>query len=338
MTTAGYSKQEKEPASPEVTEAAPGVLRMQLPISMPGLGHVNCYAIEDGEGVALVDPGLPGPGSWRALRARLDAAGIPLRRVHTVLVTHSHPDHYGGAERLASEAGARIVTHTDFRSQWGEAGRRTPPWKRETPWGGRMYEPSLRRRIAYSVLGRMMGSRWQVPEPSDRVDDGALIRLGDREWRALHTPGHTLDHVCLLDPEGGVLLSGDHVLPTITPHISGVGTGPDPLAGFLASLDRVAALEGVDRVLPAHGHPFGDLPGRVEDIKRHHYERLDRLRKASAELGPATVEQLAEQLFRRRSWGPMAHSETFAHLEHLRLAGEAECYQDGDRLLFVVSP
>ena len=333
-----YTKQEKEPASTEVTEAAPGVLRMQLPISMPGLGHVNCYAIEDADGVAVVDPGLPGPASWRALQNRLSDAGIPLRRVHTVLVTHSHPDHFGGVDRLSAESGARVVAHSEFGSMWArEGGRPTRPWDRPTPWGGRMYKPPLRRRLAYRVMGRAMGSRWQAPHPSERVDDETPVRLAGREWRVLHTPGHTLDHICLLDPEAGVMLSGDHVLPTITPHISGVGTGPDPLSEFLSSLDRVAAIDEVQRVLPAHGHPFADLPGRVKDIKRHHEERLNRLREASSELGPATVEQLAEQLFKRRSWGPMAHSETYAHLEHLRLAGEADRYEDGGRLLYDIN-
>src|SRR6185312_12066209 len=53
-------KQEQEEASDEITEVAPGVLRLQLPIRLPGLGHVNCYALEDSRGIALVDPGLPG--------------------------------------------------------------------------------------------------------------------------------------------------------------------------------------------------------------------------------------------------------------------------------------
>ena len=67
MSSPTYTKQEQEPASEEVTEVADGVLRMQLPISLPGLGHVNCYALVDGNGVALVDPGLPGPESGSAL-------------------------------------------------------------------------------------------------------------------------------------------------------------------------------------------------------------------------------------------------------------------------------
>ncbi len=56
----------------------------------------------------------------------------------------------------------------------------------------------------------------------------------------VHTPGHTEDHICLHDPEEAIFLAGDHVLPTITPHISGISSSPDPLASFFYSLDRVA--------------------------------------------------------------------------------------------------
>jgi hypothetical protein len=82
-------------------------------------------------------------------------------------------------------------------------------------------------------------------------------------------------------------------------------------------------LDGVRHVLPAHGCPFTDLDGRVGDIHRHHHERLGRLKGYLAEAGEASVVALSQQLFRPQVWGPMAESETYAHLEHLRLAGEA---------------
>jgi glyoxylase-like metal-dependent hydrolase (beta-lactamase superfamily II) len=167
--------------------------------------------------------------------------------------------------------------------------------------------------------------------------DAEVIRLGKREWVSVHTPGHTPDHLCLYDPAGGVLLSGDHVLPTITPHISGLDAGPDPLSAFFTSLDKVSDLEGIGTVLPAHGHPFDDLRGRVKDIQRHHEERLARLREAGDELGQATVEQLSQKLFRQRSWGPMAESETYAHLEHLRLAGQASREERDGQLVYSMS-
>ena len=101
------SKQEKEPASEEIAEVAPGVVRMQLPIAFTGLGHVNCYALEDERGFAVVDPGLPGPDAWDGLLDRLRAGKVPLSRIHTVVITHSHPDHFGGAARLRAETGGR---------------------------------------------------------------------------------------------------------------------------------------------------------------------------------------------------------------------------------------
>ena len=58
-------------------------------------------------GFTLVDPGLPSDESWAALQQRLAAAGIPLKRVHTTFITHSHPDHFGGAHKLVEEANTR---------------------------------------------------------------------------------------------------------------------------------------------------------------------------------------------------------------------------------------
>src|SRR3954470_21414616 len=115
---AGGLRQEQEPAGTTIDEVASGILRMQLPISMPGLGHVNCYAIPDRRGVAIVDPGLPGPGAWSDLLDRLGRAGFKVADVHTVLVPHAHPDHFGNAGRLAVEAEADLVTHSAFRLWW----------------------------------------------------------------------------------------------------------------------------------------------------------------------------------------------------------------------------
>jgi hypothetical protein len=119
------------------------------------------------------------------------------------------------------------------------------------------------------------------------------------------------------------------VLPTITPHISGISSSPDPLASFFYSLDRVGEINGVKQVLPAHGHPFANLRERTDAIKRHHHERLERVKQISREIGrPASVEEFSQRLFRPRSWGTMADSETYAHLEHLRIARQAERHVD----------
>lgn len=349
-----YTKQEQEPASDEVVEVAPGVLRLQLPVSMPGLGHVNCYALLDGDGAVLVDPGLPGQQSWSALLDRLRQADIPLRRVHTTVVTHSHPDHYGGSHQLTEETGAELLAHADFMSIPAvddanadidlemlelDTEALIELWKSKvalgrTPWGTpRQPPPDKAIRLWIQTDGAGGAARFRAPEPTIRVSDGAPVKLAGREWFAVHTPGHTIDHLCLWDPAEGVLLAGDHVLPTITPHIAGSREIADPLAAFFESLARVGAFEGVKVCLPAHGHPFANLRERTESIHRHHEGRLNVLRAAGAGLVDAPVEAFMQELFAERAWGPMAASETFAHLEHLRLLGEAETRRDGEGLL-----
>jgi glyoxylase-like metal-dependent hydrolase (beta-lactamase superfamily II) len=361
-------KQEQESAREEVSEVAPGVLRMELPIRMPGLGHVNCYALLDERGAAVVDPGLPGSASWRALESRLARAGLRVRDVHTVVVTHSHPDHFGGASRFAKESGARVIGHRSFRFGVAEATREEPevsvedlaahrheespaerasgpdpaaayrprePWRQgRTPWGGEPPCPSFKMRMRWR-LARWIGGLSFVPRISDPVSGGDVLRLAGRDWFVVHTPGHTEDHFCLHDPEEGIFLAGDHVLPTITPHISGISLRADPLAAYFESLDRVAEIQPVHQVLPAHGHPFADLADRCRGIQKHHVERLERVKAIGRQLGLASVEDFSKQLFQPRSWGAMAESETFAHLEHLRLLGLAESRRgDDDRLLY----
>ena len=102
-------RQEQEAASEAVTEVAPGVLRMQLPIWMPGLGHVNMYALEDDRGLAVVDPGLPGPQSWKALKRRLNSAGYRLDDIHTVVVTHSDTAFSWGDALIGASAALLIA-------------------------------------------------------------------------------------------------------------------------------------------------------------------------------------------------------------------------------------
>ncbi len=373
-------KSEQDAASEEIVEVAPNVLRMQLPIWLPGLGHVNMYGLVDDRGISVVDPGLPGPKSWSALKVRLKAAGYRINDVHTVIVTHSHPDHFGGAGRIAKQSGARLITHHAF-STWSvngptsaqgalsqEAARRleleaafvaqssdvhpdeiptigqaddlvgddtvevestSMKWGGTTPWGTPNPGPDLRRRVMIRAARFLFDS----PEPTHRVHHADRLQLAGREWWCIHTPGHTVDHLCLFDPETGTLLSGDHVLPTITPHVSGVNRA-DSLKSYLATLDLVGRLPDVKLGLPAHGRPFDDVPARVEAIKEHHYERMETLRTAGLALGPATVSALSHEVFPKRHWGVMAESETFAHLQHMLHAGEAENYDVDGKMVF----
>jgi glyoxylase-like metal-dependent hydrolase (beta-lactamase superfamily II) len=326
------------------------------------------YALLDRNGAAVIDPGLPGSFTWRAIIDRLKQADLKPKDIHTVLITHSHPDHFGGARRFVAEHGAKVVAHSSFRFGLAKSIAEQQPevslndleahadlkarqadgaspepekkqehqhghnhggwWGGPAPWGGDQPRPPLSRRLLMNIM-RLVGRGMAVPEITHPVSAGDRLMLADREMQVLHTPGHTPDHFCLHDPEAKIFIAGDHVLPTITPHISGISSDADPLLAFFESLDQAGALPDVSQVLPAHGHPFADLAARTAAIKAHHYERLEKIQKISREIGrPANVTEFTHRLFRRRSWGSMAESEIYAHLEHLRLAGDAERHRN----------
>jgi glyoxylase-like metal-dependent hydrolase (beta-lactamase superfamily II) len=349
-------RQEKLDASPDVIEVAPGVLRLQLPIELPGLRHINTYVLADKHGVSLVDPGVPGPKSWADLLDRLSKAEVPLARVHTVFVTHSHPDHYGNAMRIRENSGARIVTHSSFLTMYenehvcvlddcsdpdhvhADDGQVLPErgavrgFDQPAPWGGlwspQYSNPELRK----SQTEMLADKGWALPKPTARVRNGEMVPVGSGSWRAVHTPGHTIDHLCLFDQEHGTLITGDHILPTITPHISGIHGGADPLADFFHSLDVVAALPRVNIGLPAHGGVIDHVPTRAADIVEHHYGRMAVLADASAGEGWMSVAGYSKHLFRPERQGAMADSETYAHLVHLerRDLASRRVSDDGD--------
>ena len=350
-----YSKSEQVPASEEVVDLGNGILKMQLPIAMPGLRHVNMYGLIDNRGLAIIDVGVPGPATWTAVKKRLKDANFKITDVHSVIVTHSHPDHFGCAGRLATEAKAQLITHNNFRTFWTGASDmcnhgdtdmahddslpEKNPFLEPNPWGGEdRHRPPFGRRMMFRLMRSKILGNYHLPEPARRVRNGDVIRLAGRDMFAVHTPGHTLDHLCIHDPEGGFVFTGDHLLPHITPYISGLAGGTNPLLDYFASLERTADLADVNQALPAHGVIIDEPKKRAKEIIEHHHERFDRLRKGSLELGKAaTVRELSQFLFRPEKLGAMADGEAYAHLEYLRLDGRAESHRENGKLLYEVT-
>ena len=89
--------------------------------------------------------------------------------------------------------------------------------------------------------------------------------------------GHAPEHACLYCAEARILISGDQVLPRISPNVSVWPQEPsaNPLALFLSSLDKFRHLPEDTLVLPSHDWPFYGLHGRLDDLALHHQQRLE---------------------------------------------------------------
>jgi glyoxylase-like metal-dependent hydrolase (beta-lactamase superfamily II) len=299
---------------------APGIRRLELPLPF-ALRAVNMYVVE-ADGLAVVDCGLHTRHGEEALRRGLAEIGRSPRDVRDVFVTHLHPDHIGMAGLLES-AGARVHMHAPeaeaARRLWSGGRERVDAavrWFRENGM-----PESVLDGMAQAWLGA--GERVDAIVAIRGASDGEDIALAGRRFRVIWTPGHTDHHAVLYDADERVLVAGDHVLPKITPNIGLYPDGrDDPLADFLASLDRVATLD-VARVLPAHRDPFDDLRGRIAELHAHHARRLDAVREALAS-GPKDAYRVARILFPRLGSAHeerFAHAETLAHLRYLERRG-----------------
>ena len=259
-----------------------------------------------------------------ALRSALAEAGVAMDDVHRVFVTHLHPDHIGMAGTLQN-AGAEIVMHGP------ELENAARMWSGDHSMIDETYAWFEHHGMPAAVDEGMRESWLEIGRAVDEVADiipavdGEELDLGGRRTRLKWTPGHTDYHAVLVDERERVLFSGDHVLPRIT---SNVGLYPysrdDPLGDFLDALRAVRTLP-VTRVLPAHGDPFDDIPGRVDQILAHHDERLRATLDAIGddERDAYAICRTLFPVLRSAHEERFALAETLAHLRYLERRGRA---------------
>jgi glyoxylase-like metal-dependent hydrolase (beta-lactamase superfamily II) len=281
---------------------------------------VNCYAIESHGGVTLIDCGCDWEAGRQALERGLAAVGLGGAPIHTLIVSHLHPDHVGMAGRVVGEHGSRFVMH--------ERAHKLVDRYNDTP-GFIVRNLELARRhgvpehdaTTLADVGTRPDYMPRIQPPDVVVADGDTIDLGGlRSLEVLHTPGHEPSHICLRDSMTGVVFSGDHVLPRISPVIMFDEDFEDVLGDYLRSLRRLLT-ESIGLTYPAHGAIVERGAARVEQLLLHHERRLGTMEERVERL-PQTAWTLMGSVF-RPNLSPLekrlALRETVAHLEHLRL-------------------
>ncbi len=332
------------PPSGGSLEVAPGVrwLRMALPFA---LDHINLWLLRDQidgrEGWTVVDCCIDRAESraqWEEVfTGQLE--GLPVLRV---IVTHMHPDHIGLAhwlcERWSTPGHAcRLwISATDyFAARVGS--------RKVDGFGG---EPALRFFASHGLNAPDVVERLRtrsthfaslvpdVPRSFHRLVDGGMVRIGGHDWRCISGQGHSPDHMALYCESLGVLISGDMVLPRISTNVSVHENEPeyDPLAAFLASIDKFLPLPADTLVLPSHGKPFTGLHARIAQLHQHHADRLAEVMEACRQ-APQSAADVLPVLFRRPLDShqlTFATGEAVAHLHTLWHAGQLARDQGAD--------
>ncbi len=319
---------EAAPGGAEAVEIAEGVLWLRLPLPMR-LDHVNVYALDDGDGWTIVDTGFDtgkARGLWQAILAG-PLAGRPVRRL---VVTHHHPDHIGLAGWFQTEHGAELLS---TRTAW-LYGRMLTLDRHETAklevlafWRSAGMDPEIYAKRAAERPFNFADVVGEMPLGFTRLMDGRSIRMGGRDWDIRTGDGHAPEHATFWSRDDDLVISGDQILPSISPNLGVYTTEPgaDPVGEWLASCTRLAAhARDGHLVLPGHKLPFTGLPTRLAQLIGNHHGALARLSDFLAE--PRVATECFQTLFCRpigeAEYG-LALVETMGHLNHLLAEGAA---------------
>jgi glyoxylase-like metal-dependent hydrolase (beta-lactamase superfamily II) len=295
------------------------------------LNHVNCFMAEGENGWTLIDAGLNNASTRDLWEEQLRG-----KEVTDLLITHYHPDHFGYAGGLQQKTKARVsMTKTDAEAGfivWTDA------------YIQNLFQNYQTAGIPIEIANQMVSNTAEfqqlvTPQPTINhyFSENKKVVIGHYEYEVIAAPGHSDGMVCFYNAEKSVLLSADHILPKITPNISYWFHGDDnPLQSYLTSLKQLKQLD-VEYVIPSHGKPFYGANERIDELLKHHEERLEETLVA---IGPeSTIYEVCNRLFRP---GLTVHEtrfaigETLAHLEHLRLDGKCQKeLKDGKWIYFV---
>lgn len=308
---------------PSVEQVSPGL--WSIPVSWPGspLRYTLAYLLSGRDGAVLIDTGWPTDEGWENLANGIRLAGHEITDITDVLVTHAHPDHIGMAARVRELSAARVSMHP-AEADLVERLRTASTLNATARWLRARGAPAGEAAEIVARITEAVARYTQLAQPDVLVSDGSLPVPGVA-LRAIWTPGHSPGHLCFYDEDRNLMLTGDHVLPRISPHIGLDGDDEDDsLRQYLGSL-RTLTRYAPSEVLPAHEYRFTGLDERVAELLAHHQVRLAEIEHAvTAEPGASTW-RVAELLSWSRGWAQTtgmtrraAVSETLAHLAFLQ--------------------
>jgi glyoxylase-like metal-dependent hydrolase (beta-lactamase superfamily II) len=310
-------------------EVFPDIYRIQVPLPRNPLRAVNSYLIRGPDRCLMVDTGMNRPECIEVMRASLTELAVDVERTD-FFITHGHADHVGLVSELTNGS-SQVYLHTadacivSGANLWTDMAAAARTYGFPDPDAAVAKHPGRK----YLFTGQ--------PRFAD-IREGDTLSVGRYTFRCVETPGHTPGHTCLYEPSARIFFSGDHVLDSITPNITGWGAESDPLRDFLTSLEKVAAYD-IRVILPGHRNPISDHRRRIQELKEHHTVRTQEVARILLHEGQ-TAYQVASQMtwdISYEHWKDFpipqqwfATGEALAHLLYLEREGKvSRRWQDG---------
>lgn len=299
------------------------VKRHEVPIAIRALKTANIYEINSDKHI-LVDTGMS-PAS----REFLIEEGVDLSDLDMIVMTHLHVDHIGGAEAIKGNSGTPLAI--------GKADASRVRLIQEDPEGFKKFLISQlgSNGTPSSIVSQIVGRHSVLDNVGLYKDIEFDIEFNGGEQIAedvsiMKNPGHSPGSMSLFLKDSGKLLTGDHLLPGITPNISFYDRDSDMLGLYISSLRETRGMEP-SMILPGHRDPFENGIGRIDEILSHHRDRLNEILSHAGEWSSAFDVASRIPWSRGRKLDSMnlmemnfAIGEAVTHLTYLSNAGYTE--------------
>ena len=320
------------PKDGEIVAVAEDIWWIKMPLPFR-LNHVNLYVLLADDGLTVIDTGIYSDHiaqCWDALLAAPPFTDHPVRRI---LVTHYHPDHIGYAHSLSERTGADVLM-----SQIEHEKSLALTTLDDAAFADMMITRYRMFGFDQDILNALAERGNHYSDKITKTPDVSYLHSGDTltslsgDWHIRCDRGHSEHHIGLYDQARRIYLSGDFLLPRITPNIATplAGAVDDMLGHYFAYLADMLTWGDDWLVLPGHDWAFHAVSTRAAGLIRHHQQRLAQLLD-HADHAPLTVKSAMDALF------PMelneheryfASGEAHAHLYHLVKQNAMICAPD----------
>jgi glyoxylase-like metal-dependent hydrolase (beta-lactamase superfamily II) len=306
------------PEAGEWQEVAKGIFWIRMPLPFD-LNHINLYLLEDGDAFTLIDTGIGTLATKACWESLIERYNIKLKQV---IVTHMHPDHIGLAGWLTERFKVPLLmTYAEYFTARAivAGGQGADNWQDKVYLQRAGFDEEYIEKNTQSKNGiRKVVS--PIPLSYFRLQHNSEVKIGDDIWKVMVGRGHSPEHACLYCESRQILISGDHVLPQISPNIGVYNTEPEgnTLKLYLETLPQFLTLPQNTLVLPSHKQPIYGLHNRVNELLAHHHEHLENLIDFCQE--PRNLVQCLPILFKRELNEHnmfFAVAECLSHLNYL---------------------
>ncbi len=317
------------------------IIQIEVPLrgSFP---TVNCFLVEGPE-LTLVDAGKKSDSNWKLFGEKVRESGHSIKDIQKIVLTHQHIDHVGFLPQLLKETEAMIYAPLiiqPYLEAFADESIRRGQFEEQV-----IRQMGFTKEVTDTIIAYMDWERMELKDlavPNDRVqyfENGDTIAFGNKEWKALHCPGHCSTQFCLGELNNQMIWGGDMLLP-ITP-MAVIEENPEKegirlqaLPQLLASFERLKTFN-FQEVYPGHGKPFGQVNKTIDSQIKRVQRRKEECYQAIAS-GASTVFEIGLKLYppKNGTTNYIAIFMTLGYIDLLLMEDRIQETIEENRLLF----